>query len=1122
MAQRSLPTPHVMREQFELSISRIFDQVQASLSNHRKNFVALNKVHMEAAAYTEETPRGIKIIGETQFQKVFHSFLLRALPMKKGLPAADRVLKFIGGYIRYMNEKALLERDPEDVEDSDNTPAYRFTRFLLEFLMDGFLAKDKTVRYRVLYTLQGMITHLGAIDEESYNSLRDGLMGRVHDKEVSIRALAATCLSILARSETPSEIEDNMSILDTLIEIMTYDSSPEVRRAVIMNIPLNTRSLPAILERTRDEDQPIRKLVFGQILKNNVLENEDGEENVRRIGPTHPRTLTIAQRELIVKNGMGDRDTVVRKATELLISTWMDSSNVKIEEQDVEIEDQPEELRESGPLALLRLFDLNSDLSVAKIALMSIFTTRPVIFNEAKFSAEYWKDLTPEKAFFARVYVDYCKETKDEARLEAVPVVTFVAFQIQDKFNAYIDFSTTHDGLKSPLNPDIDTLQSDEEKISRLLVISELLKLAANLDYSDETGRRKTFKLVRHMLESEVLPEVLMAPCLDVLRVLSVSERDLIRLVVEIVSELRDNILCEDIDNPLGEPAVQSFNETTSTRLSRSCTDDLSPEKKERLDVIDLRCLKMCIGMLERVDTTFEDNIILDGLLRELIIPSTHRDGIFLEQGIKALGLCCLIARTMAVQSFRRFMGFFSSSPPGIRLILVHSLIDIFMVHENAIFNDGSNNLQMTTQFLLLHTVEEQDPKVQATLCQGMAKLVISGLITDIEVLKTLLKIYISPSSGRNDELRQCLTVFFRIYSHSSASNQHQMRKIFLLIFLDICEDRKASIESEDDIEVIGSSQLASMFIEWTDPLHLAQALATRQLIDGQVADECIQLDMAKDIITLLFEKDLKVEIEKEDKRVLCQLLNKMYIPDTVDEYRIRSLKLLMINLRTRRPLRDTICKTALAKFEATITKKFEKQLEHFSEEEFRKLAELQELFLFLDSIIPEDDIELTEIDIPRTRGRKRRSESMISTTTGSRSNSAGPSTDKIKSKSKYRSKHPRLSTEDDEDVTAEGTPQPEAPTRAIPKRAAASRKKPPVIVISSDSEEHNEAPEKNGKNTGARFRPAIKEEAQLDKDLDNLLDNSGSSSLSEVPFDSIMDSDPDSEDEVNNLLAEE
>jgi len=79
-------------------------------------------------------------------------------------------------------------------------------------------------------------------------------------------------------------------------------------------------------------------------------------------------------------------------------------------------------------------------------------------------------------------------------------------------------------------------------------------------------------------------------------------------------------------------------------------------------------------------------------------------------------------------------------------------------------------------------------------------------------------------------------------------------------------------------------------------------------------ADECIQIDMAEDIIRILFGKDLTVEIEsasmqpfssyilildaEEDKKVLCQLLNKLYIPDVVDDHKIRSLKLLMDNLR--------------------------------------------------------------------------------------------------------------------------------------------------------------------------------------------------------------------------------
>lgn len=42
------------------------------------------------------------------------------------------------------------------------------------------------------------------------------------------------------------------------------------------------------------------------------------------------------------------------------------------------------------------------------------------------------------------------------------------------------------------------------------------------------------------MASQEALPENLVALCLDVLRKLSASERDLIRVVVEVVQELRD------------------------------------------------------------------------------------------------------------------------------------------------------------------------------------------------------------------------------------------------------------------------------------------------------------------------------------------------------------------------------------------------------------------------------------------------------------------------------------------------------------------------------------------------------------------------------------------------------
>lgn len=86
----------------------------------------------------------------------------------------------------------------------------------------------------------------------------------------------------------------------------------------------------------------------------------------------------------------------------------------------------------------------------------------------------------------------------------------------------------------------------------------------------------------------------------------------------------------------------------------------------------------------------------------------------------------------------------------------------------------------------------------------------------------------------------------------------------------------------------------------------------------------------------------------------------------------IASLFQLKFFMKQRRPLRDFACKTAFTRFEAAISKKFEKQLQHFTEEEFRKLEELTELFEFLDSIIPLDIDEDQGVDAPRRSSRKR------------------------------------------------------------------------------------------------------------------------------------------------------
>ena len=106
----------------------------------------------------------------------------------------------------------------------------------------------------------------------------------------------------------------------------------------------------------------------------------------------------------------------------------------------------------------------------------------------------YWTNLTAETAFLARVFVEHCKATKDETRLEAtLPVVTSVAFGIEKSYKSLGDMCREDAGNID----EAERIRREDIIFDKEFVIAEFLKLAVHLDYSDEIGRRKMFQLVR-------------------------------------------------------------------------------------------------------------------------------------------------------------------------------------------------------------------------------------------------------------------------------------------------------------------------------------------------------------------------------------------------------------------------------------------------------------------------------------------------------------------------------------------------------------------------------------------------------------------------------------------------
>ncbi|KAK7032879.1 chromosome condensation complex protein [Favolaschia claudopus] len=1112
MPARTLPAVNL-----QASMAAIFDQAQTTTANHQKNIVALHKLHLEIARTKSRA-------GEVEFESVFHKLVARVLPVKKGVNTADRVIKFVGNYTKFLNERAADERaEQDDMGDDTNTdtPASRFTDELLEFLLRGFQAKDKVVRYRVVSIVGEMIIVLGELDDEIYNKLRKALLDRIRDKEAMVRLQVVIALSKIAASEDTSEdAPEEEGVLQVLIETLSKDSSPEVRRATLVNLPVNTKSLPALLDRARDTEPTVRKLLYSSVLVRAVSEE------------AHPTILTVAQREHLVRHGLGDRETAVRSVAADLFGTWVDVIGEKtkpdeelatrITEMDISkteakpslnLEDRQKDMIKTL-VAFLAMFDLQVSAESSQLAwnvLTSVFDSRPNIFEELYFGNSYFEDLSPEKAFLARVFVDKCVEDKNrgEARMEdaGVPVVTHLAFKIQVVFNDLVELNEG-----SPEDEDQGYERQDKE-----FVLGELLRLAVKLDYSDEIGRRMMFKLAQGMLARDQLPLTVVPPTLDLYKLSADNERDFIRLVVEIIGDLREPGDADDLG--AADQTQDSIDPDTSfgsngspvSRKSARERKEMSEAEQADADDIDIRCLTICTGMLERVHGTIDQNSTLEGILHDLIKPSVERnEHRFKEKGLLALGHFCLISEPVARNNLHKFISEVQAKPDEpLKINLFKVIFDILLVHGRTILAPEANKAQGLLDFLVYHLEQETNkedtsPRVLALLGSGIAKLLIRGRITDERVLKSLMLVYLSPYNSDNQELKQFLALFCPTYSRLESQNQQRMRAIFLSVFRILSEiQQKFDTDNEVHPDTLNLSAVAGMWTEWTDPT---------QLFDQKGAvDPFLHVQMADDTMRFL----LSTKLPKEDKRALCQMLLKLNIPDEVDADQVRTLKLLINNIFTRRPLGDAIASNALKKFDAALQKKFEKELEGLSEEEYREFNKLQDLFAFLDDIIPENDDEVIELDTKK-KGRKRRSDSIISITTDGDDMSVASSR---RGKSKPSKKRRRLSTSDDEDSdseednhTAKGTPPP--PTRTLPKRSAAPKKE--VILISSDDDEDVDttpAPRKGRPQISTRTRKTRKEEeAQIDAEINHLLSNE-EPSLQQTADDSIMDNDSDEED---------
>lgn len=169
-----------------------------------------------------------------------------------------------------------------------------------------------------------------------------------------------------------------------------------------------------------------------------------------------------------------------------------------------------------------------------------------------------------------------------------------------------------NDLYRSPTTDDVDDFE---------FITTQMLEIALCLDYADEVGRRKMFELLRDILRTCELNEEHLSKIVKIFRMISLDERDFTRTIIEIISDIQeqlnpfDDFFVEDEEAPAPKRSRIDENEdSVAVGRAGSVLDEENslmeggdgsmeqPDPQAVMSmVIKLRCLGICRHMLEHV-----------------------------------------------------------------------------------------------------------------------------------------------------------------------------------------------------------------------------------------------------------------------------------------------------------------------------------------------------------------------------------------------------------------------------------------------------------------------------------------------------------------------------------------
>lgn len=851
--QESIDTPEsVLRNR----IASIFHDAQKTTATHRKLAVNLRKIH-ETCCYEPATGKtsASEEFDENAFNHEFVRCVLKVMPIKKTEGAGEKCIRFIGFFLRLANDKdnELLGDDGVDASVLPDTPSTRLTSQLLEAILPLMTAKDKFVRFRSTQLISHIVNSLEAIDDDLFQKLRHGLLKRIRDKEAMVRSQAVLGLGRLAGNQSEgctdsddSDAGQNSGLLQKLLDVLQNDPSADVRRSLLVNLPILSNTLPFLLERARDQDPATRRAVYSRLLP--------------ALGDF--RHLSLGMREKLLRWGLRDRDDNVRKAAgRLFRERWIEDCAGAAPEGP-EGSTEPPGPSFDGLFELLERIDVISsgvENGVALEAMRGFWEGRPDYREAVVLDDKFWETLSAESAFLARSYNEFCRNEgngKFEWLVEEkLPEVTKLAFYLERYMQVLIE------AIKRVAQQDAEEDGEEEDTVEQEFIVEQLLHIAMSLDYSDEVGRRKMFTLMRSSLSVPELPEEVTKLTIEVLRYIcapdAAGEREFCSIVLESVTDVHDTIM----DEPPPEED-ESFHSARSELSSASgpsrdgrrgakpeLSEEEAREKAVKEIVVNMKCLHIVQCMLTHVAGNLKDNPDLVSMLNNLVVPAVRsHEAPVRERGLVCLGLCALLDRSLAEENIGLFIHFFSKGHPALQITALHILTDILNVH-------GAQLLSSTPQLLKVYLKavkgSAKSAEVQAAATVAATKLLLGRVVSDPDachdLLRYLVVAYFDPASAHNQTVRQALNYFLPVFCYSRPENQDLMRSVALDALHSLLNVREGLEDDDADVEedMVSMSTIGACLVDWTDPRKCFSpniaADAEKKNVNGDVHLEFLQ-----------------------------------------------------------------------------------------------------------------------------------------------------------------------------------------------------------------------------------------------------------------------------------------